>query len=68
MNATNKLIFIGGIDSNLWLNNGKRLSRNFKQGYRVYNSIGIASAITSNSLGGIAGYGGLYLIINKYEK
>ena len=67
MNVANELIFVGGIDSNLWLNNGKKLSRNFKQGYRVYSSIGIASALTSTSFGGLAGYGGLYLIINKYE-
>lgn len=67
MSETNKLIFIEGIDSNLWINNGKRLSRNFKQGYRVYSSPGIASAITSSSLGGLAGYGGLYLIIKKHE-
>ena len=29
-NAPNELIFVGGIDSNLWLDNGKQLSRNFK--------------------------------------
>ena len=45
-NTPNELIFIGGIDSNLWLDNGKQLSRNFKQGYRVYSSEGIACSIT----------------------
>lgn len=60
-NTTNELIFVGGIDSNLWLNNGKQLSRNFKQGYRVYSSEGIACSITTNG-GGLGGCTGLYLI------
>ena len=60
-NTPNELIFIGGIDSNLWLDNGKQLSRNFKQGYRVYNSEGIACSITTNG-GGLGGCTGLYLI------
>lgn len=57
----NELIFVGGIDSNLWLDNGKQLSRNFKQGYRVYSSEGIACSITTNG-GGLGGCTGLYLI------
>ena len=61
----NELIFVGGIESNLWINDGKLFSRNFKQGNRVYDSIGIASTITSQSCGGLAGYGGLYLVINE---
>lgn len=60
-NAPNELIFVGGIDSSLWLDNGKQLSRNFKQGYRVYSSEGIACSITTNG-GGLGGCTGLYLI------
>lgn len=60
-NAPNELIFVGGIDSNLWLDNGKQLSRNFKQGYRVYSSERIACSITTNG-GGLGGCTGLYLI------
>lgn len=60
-NAPNELIFVGGIDSNLWLDNGKQLSRSFKQGYRVYSSEGIACSITTNG-GGLGGCTGLYLI------
>lgn len=60
-NTPNELIFVGGIDSNLWLDNGKQLSRNFKQGYRVYSSEGIACSITTNG-GGLGGCIGLYLI------
>ena len=55
---TNKLQFIGGIKSKLWLDNGKALSRNYKQGYRVYGIDGIACAITANG-GGIGSVGGL---------
>lgn len=60
-NTPNELIFVGGIDSNLWLDNGKQLSRNFKQGYRVYSSEGIACSITTNG-GWLGGCTGLYLI------
>ena len=55
------MIFIGGIDSNLWLDNGSKLSRNFKQGYRVYSDEGIACSITTNG-GGLGGSTGLYLV------
>lgn len=57
----NELIFVGGIDSNLWSDNGKQLSRNFKQGYRVYSSDGIACSLTVNG-GGLGGCTGLYLV------
>jgi hypothetical protein len=60
-NTPNELIFVGGIDGNLWLDNGKQLSRNFKQGYRAYSSEGIACSITTNG-GCIGGCTGLYLI------
>ena len=59
--TANELIFVGGIDSNIWLDNGKQLSRNFKQGYRVYSSEGIACSITSNG-GGLGACTGLYLV------
>ena len=55
------MIFVGGIEGNKWLDDGKSLSRNFKQGYRVYDSNGIASALTRN-VGGLGGYTGLYLV------
>ena len=61
------LIFVGGIDSNMWLDNGKQLSRNFKQGYRVYSSEGIACSITSNG-GGFGACNGLYLMWNEVRK
>ena len=61
-NQSNELIFLGGIDEKLWLDNGKYLSRNYRQGYRVYDSEGIAQAIVAQSVGGLGGYTGLYLI------
>ena len=66
-NIPNELNFVGGIDSNLWLDNGKQLSRNFKQGYRIYSSEGIACSITANG-GGLGGCTGLYLIETENNK
>lgn len=60
--SQNELIFLGGIDEKLWLDNGKYLSRNYHQGYRVYDSEGIAQSICAESIGGLGGYTGLYLI------
>lgn len=59
------MIFVGGIESKKWLDNGKYLSRNYKQGYRVYDSEGIACALTAQGTGGLGGYSGLYLIREK---
>ncbi len=62
---TNKLIFVGGIGDNLWLDDGKHLSRNYKQGYRVYDSNGIANALSAQGCGGLGGSSGLYVVYNK---
>lgn len=62
---SNKLIYLGAIDSNKWLNDSKELSRNFHQGYRVYSSVGIANTISASSIGGLGGNSGLYLVINE---
>lgn len=50
-----------GVESNKWLDDGKSLSRNFKQGYRVYDSNGIACSQTTNG-GGLGSYTGLYIV------
>ena len=66
--STNNLIFVGGIESNKWLDDGKSLSRNFKQGYRVYDSNGIGCSLTTNG-GGIGSYTGLYAVnIENFQK
>ena len=67
MKNVNDLIFLGGIGDNLWLDNGKALSRNFKQGYRVYDSKGIANSLSSNG-GGIGGCSGLFLVRRNNEE
>lgn len=55
-----ELIFMGGIGGPNRLKDGKYLSRNYKDGYRVYNEQGISSTINANG-GGLGGTTGLYL-------
>ncbi len=58
----NELKFVGGIDAtNKWIDDNKDLSRNYKEGYRVYDSEGIAACQKSNG-GGIGSYTGLYSV------
>ncbi|WP_257997165.1 DNA (cytosine-5-)-methyltransferase [Bacillus amyloliquefaciens] len=57
------VVFVGGINvGKRWLNNGKTYSRNFKQGNRVYDSNGIATTLTSQSVGGLGGQTSLYKV------
>ncbi|TPG88146.1 DNA (cytosine-5-)-methyltransferase [Brevibacillus laterosporus] len=57
--------FVGGIDNGTkWLDDGKTLSRNFKQGNRVYDSSGIATTLTSQPVGGLGGFTSLYSVPN----
>lgn len=67
MSKTDELKFVGGLKDHIWLNNGKFLSRNFKQGYRIYSIKGVATTITSGG-GGLGGASGLYLVRRKNEK
>ena len=64
--SENELKFIGGFDSNKWIGNGEN-SRNFKQGYMVYDSEAIASTLNGNG-GGLGGNSGLYLIDYRIRK
>jgi len=64
----NQIIFLGGIESGFWIDNGKRLSRNYHQGYRVYSSTGVANTIPSSSIGGLGGNSGLYLVRETDEQ
>lgn len=58
----NDLKFVGGIDTtDKWIENEKVLSRNYKEGYRVYDSDGVACCQKSNG-GGIGSYTGLYKV------
>ena len=58
----NRLVFVGGLGEKYWINDGKILSRNYPQGCRVYSSHGIATALTSQGVGSVGGYSGLYLV------
>ena len=64
----NELEFIGGINTGkMWLDNGKSLSRNYKQGNRIYSSEGIACSQTANG-GGLGGPTGLYAVYDPYNR
>jgi len=58
---SNELKFVGGIDTtDKWIDNEKGFSRNYKEGYRVYDSEGIACCQKTNG-GGLGSNTGLYL-------
>ena len=59
-----KLFFVGGIGTKDWAKDGKGYSRNFPQGNRVYDSLGLACTQTSQG-GGLGSYTGLYLVRNE---
>ena len=55
--------FMGGREGKRkWLDNGKTLSRNYRQGDRVYDSDGIATTLTAQPVGATGGYTSLYLV------
>ena len=58
----NRCVFVGGLGEKYWINDGKILSRNYPQGCRVYSSHGIATTLTSQGVGSVGGYSGLYLV------
>lgn len=53
------LKFVGGIGAKDWAGDGKRFSRNFPQGNRVYSEEGISCSVTANG-GGLGAHSGLY--------
>lgn len=55
------LNYLGGIGEPNRLNDGKELSRNYKEGYRVYDSNGLSATIKANG-GGLGGCSGLYMV------
>ena len=61
--GSENLIFVGGIESKKWLEDGNELSRNFPQGQRVYSTEGISSTLAGNA-GGQGGKTGLYQMEN----
>ena len=63
----NNLKFIGGLGNKDWVGDGKKLSRNYPQGERVYDSKGVACSQTAQG-GGTGSYTGLYLIDYRIRK
>src|SRR5690606_33790306 len=60
--APNSLIFIGSVENSKdRVGDGKKLSRNYSQGERIYDSKGIACSQTAQG-GGTGSYTGLYYI------
>lgn len=57
-----QLVFVGGIGEKDWANNGKKLSRNFSQGSRIYSDEGKAASLTAKGVGGYGGMTGVYQI------
>jgi DNA (cytosine-5)-methyltransferase 3A len=56
------LVFMHGLESGRRLNDGKSLSRNYREGSRIYSDIGKSATLTNKSKGGPGGYTGLYNI------
>lgn len=65
--SENGLIFVGGLESGRRLDDGKDLSRNFREGYRIYSDQGKAAALSAKPKGGAGGYTGAYQISTKYR-
>lgn len=58
--CSDSLKFLAGIESGRRLDDGKNLSRNFREGSRVYCVKGKSATPTAQSKGGKGGYSGLY--------
>lgn len=61
------LVFKGGLSTGLRLDNGKKLSRNYREGARIYGFEGKAATLTAQSKGGKGGYSGLYGDLNNHR-
>jgi DNA-cytosine methyltransferase len=60
-----KMEYVGGVETvnhKRRLDNGKTLSRNFSQGYRIYGDGGKSQTLVSTGVGGIGGFTGVYQI------
>lgn len=58
----NGMVFVGGLGDKDWAKDGKKLSRNYPQGRRVYSDEGKASSLTSQGVGSVGGHTGIYRI------
>ena len=58
----NGLVFVGGVGEKDWAKDGKKLSRNFPQGRRIYSDEGKATTLSAQGVGSIGGATGIYRI------
>jgi len=65
---TEELVFVGGLEEYRRLEDGESYSRNFRQGGRIYSSRGISPALSANSVGGVGGETGLFMIPHSKTK
>lgn len=63
-----QIVFVGGLESGRRLDDGKNLSRNFRDGSRIYSDEGKSSTLTGQPKGGPGGYTGLYEIRDRSQK
>lgn len=56
----NGIIFLGGFKGCRRIHDGKKLSRNFREGSRIYSINGKSSALTAKTKGNQGGYSGMY--------
>lgn len=63
----NGLVFVGGVGDKDWAKDGKKLSRNYPQGRRIYSDAGKSTSLTSQGVGSIGGYTGIYQIHKDEE-
>lgn len=61
-NKKGLLVYVGALENGRRLDDGKSLSRNFREGYRIYSDKGKSVTLTAQSKGGPGGYSGLYEI------
>lgn len=65
--AEPEIDFVGGIGDKDRVGDGKKLSRNYSQGERVYNSEGISTTLMASNVGGDAGPTSLYAVYDDYN-
>jgi DNA-cytosine methyltransferase len=60
--SKNGLVFVGGLGDKDWAKDGKRLSRNYPQGRRIYSDEGKAASLSADGVGSVGGHTGIYRI------
>lgn len=56
------LKYVGSVGQKKWLEDGKDLSRNARQGDRIYDAEGLAASLSATGVGSKGGFSGLYQV------